>query len=85
LGSSQSQPCSFVSIPTSVFPYGPKCIKLPCETTHLNTIPGKLNSQLLEHLQRAQYVTPDSKMYCEKVKMCHLAQEIDFSAAGRGW
>jgi hypothetical protein len=23
---SQSQPCSFVSIPTNVFPYGPKCI-----------------------------------------------------------
>jgi len=67
------------------FPYGPKCIKLPCEATHLNTIPGKLNSQLLEeHLQRAQYVTPDSKMYCEKVKMCHLAQEIGFSAAGHG-
>jgi hypothetical protein len=28
----------------------------------------------------AQYVTPDSKIYCEKVKMCLFAQEIAFSA-----
>jgi hypothetical protein len=29
----------------------------------------------------AQYVTPDNKIYCEKVKMCRfIVQEIDFSA-----
>jgi hypothetical protein len=28
----------------------------------------------------AQYVTPNSKIYCEKVKTAGLAQEIGFSA-----
>jgi hypothetical protein len=28
----------------------------------------------------AQYVTPDSKICCEEVKMCPFAQEIAFSA-----
>jgi hypothetical protein len=34
---------------------------------------GTVTSLLLEHLQRAQYVTPDSKIYCEKVKMCRFS------------
>jgi hypothetical protein len=35
----------------------------------------------LRDLQRcSRYVTPDRKIYCETIKMCRLAEEIDFFA-----
>jgi hypothetical protein len=39
--------------------------------------------EILEHLQRCsvcdQYVTPDSKIYCEKAKMCQFSSGNWFS------
>jgi hypothetical protein len=35
---------------------------------------------LLEISTGARYVTPDSKIYYEKIKMCRQAEEIDFFA-----